>query len=150
VYIGSISEDEYAGPYYGFLHAFRAGIPNNPPSKPVFSGPRVGLVGREYEYTIVASDPDGEDVSYYISWAGAGDQAFWYGPYPSGEKVTVSHTWEEPWPGPIVAKARDSFGEDSEVVELEVMVSKNRVLGVWFFGRFERCSWLCSATYHNH
>ena len=40
--------------------------PPNKPSKP--AGPATGGVGIDYEYTFIATDPDGDDIYYKIDW----------------------------------------------------------------------------------
>ena len=63
------------------------------PEKPDIDGPKEGKPGIEYNYTFVSTDPEGEDLFYYIDW---GDGTFedWIGPYQSGETVTMSHEWK--------------------------------------------------------
>ncbi|KAA0001587.1 MAG: hypothetical protein FE048_05275, partial [Thermoplasmata archaeon] len=41
---------------------------NNPPDAPSIIGPTEGKIRTEYEYTFVATDPDGDDVYYWIQW----------------------------------------------------------------------------------
>ena len=64
------------------------------PNTPMVSGPKNGVIGESYEYSITALDPQGDDVYYKISW---GDCAvmYWDGPHKSGEKVTYEHAWCE-------------------------------------------------------
>jgi len=61
---------------------------NQPPNAPMITGPAEGVVGEEYEYTCVSTDPEDDDVYYYIDW-GDGNVEDWIGPYASvGLKVT--------------------------------------------------------------
>jgi len=64
------------------------------PNTPMVSGPKNGVIGERYEYSITALDPQGDDVYYKISW---GDCAvmYWDGPHKSGEEVTYEHAWCE-------------------------------------------------------
>jgi len=41
---------------------------NQPPNAPTIEGPTTGTVGEEYSYTLLAADPDGGDISYWIDW----------------------------------------------------------------------------------
>jgi hypothetical protein len=64
----------------------------NEQNPPTITGPTNGKAGINYDFTFVANDPEGDDVSYYIDW---GDGTFedWFGPYPSGQEVIKTHKW---------------------------------------------------------
>ena len=66
---------------------------NQLPNAPTIDGPTSGSAGTSYTYTFTATDPDGDDVKYYIDW-GDGDTE-WTGFSASGIPVVVSHTWGE-------------------------------------------------------
>lgn len=85
---------------------------NAPPIKPDISGPASGNAGEEYDYTFVATDPDGHDVKYFIDW-GDGDTE-WTSSAASGTSVTRSHTWATKGTYTIKAKAKDIHGAESE------------------------------------
>jgi len=87
--------------------------PNRPPDPPAIAGPTIGAVGIEYEYTLETTDPEGEDVHYYVEW-GDETNSGWIGPYPSGKEVTVSHTWTSPDDYETRAKAKDTNDAESE------------------------------------
>jgi len=89
------------------------GYPSNPPAAPTITGPTFGLVNKEYTYTVVATDPDGDDVYYYIDW-GDNSNSGWIGPYNSGTQVPASHTWNSPGTYVIRAKAKDVHHVSSE------------------------------------
>ncbi len=82
----------------------------NDQNPPVISGPTFGAPGVEYEYTFVAEDPEGDDIWYFIDWD---DTTFedWFGPYPSGTVVTVSHSWSEVGTYEIRAKSKDIWDD---------------------------------------
>ena len=85
------------------------GLDPDAPNAPNIKGPTVGKPGIEYEYTYVSTDPNGDDVFYYINW-GDGTYNSWIGPYTSGTIVTVNHTWIKKdfyW---IIAQAKDVNG----------------------------------------
>lgn len=64
----------------------------NIPDRPV--GPTTGEAGIEYEYTFTTTDPDGDNVYYWVDWDDS--MSFEeYGPYPSGATVTAKHVWKE-------------------------------------------------------
>jgi len=66
---------------------------NNPPSAPYVTGPNNGKIGVEYNWTFVSTDPDEDNITYYIDWADECGGAEWYGPYPSGEEINIAHTY---------------------------------------------------------
>ncbi|MDH7507227.1 MAG: PKD domain-containing protein, partial [Candidatus Thermoplasmatota archaeon] len=102
---------------------------NENPNKPVINGPTVGNPGIEYEYTFNATDPDGDTLEYYINW-GDGDITGWIGPYASGEKISLNHSWEKKGNYIIFAKVRDIFGEVSESASLNVEIPRNRIINI--------------------
>ena len=84
---------------------------NNPPEAPDIDGPTKGDVGKEYEFTIMTTDPLNEDVYYWIEW-GDGTMEEWIGPYASGENVTASHTWTEKGTYSIRGKAKNALNAE--------------------------------------
>jgi len=86
---------------------------SDPPDAPTISGPASGMEGLEYDFTFVTSDPNDDDIFYYIDW-GDGTNSGWIGPYPSDEEVIVSHTWFEHGTYDIKSKAKDTYGAGSE------------------------------------
>lgn len=84
----------YAGFDYAHYRIGYAESKNEPPTLPDINGPTSGNAGTEYNYTFTATDPDGDDVYYYVDWDDSNDSG-WVGPYSSGQKVTLSHTWFE-------------------------------------------------------
>jgi len=81
---------------------------NQPPNAPIISGPASGTVGEEYNYLFVTTDPDGENVFYWIDW-GDNYNTSWIGPYNSNEEVNLDHIWSEEDTYTITAKAKDVF-----------------------------------------
>jgi hypothetical protein len=136
VYIGSVNRDP-RGEKYGVLHAFNDGVPNNPPSAPIINGPKKGMAGEEYTYTFESTDPDGEDIYYYVSWTSSSLDSDWFGPYHSGETMSLDLSWEGEMEYTIHAKARDMFGEDSEISTLEVSIPKSKSISTPFFSILE-------------
>jgi hypothetical protein len=101
--------------------------PNNPPSTPNLSGPTSGKSGYIYNYTISATDPDEDNISYYINW-GDGTNSGWIGLYPSGEIITINHTWSEKGTYTIKAKAKDEYGNESGWATLVVSIPRTRMV----------------------
>jgi len=119
VYIGSSWQ-----PSNGYLHAFGELDPNAPDA-PGIDGQTSGKAGKEYEYKFKSTDPNGDDVYYYIEW-GDGKIEDWIGPIPSGEEIRVTHTWDEKGSYTIKARAKDTNNLWGPWGELEVTMPKNQ------------------------
>ena len=100
-------------------------MPNISPNTPMITGPTDGKVRIEYKYTIVATDPNEDDVYYDIDW-GDDTTSGWIGPYPSGEEVTISHAWSEQETYTIKVKAKDDFDAESDWATLEISMPKTK------------------------
>lgn len=123
VYIGTYISDIES---FGCLFAFCNGVENIPPSKPIVNGPTSGHLFENYEFTMRSTDPEGEDISYYVVWEPSSLYAIWYGPYKSGETITLNHTWET-YPSDFIIRviARDSYGMESEQTEFTIKITEN-------------------------
>jgi outer membrane protein assembly factor BamB len=88
-------------------------INNQPPSTPTIDGTISGKIKQNYEYTIVSTDPEDNNISYYVTW-GDGTNSGWIGPFTSGEEQTVSHTWDKKGTYTIQVKARDNYSAESD------------------------------------
>lgn len=82
------------------------------PNKPSIEGPSSGKPQIEYLYSVVAADPQGEDVYYCVDW-GDGSMNDWIGPYGSEQAITVSHVWGTKGDFSVRVKARDESGFES-------------------------------------
>ncbi|KYK22139.1 hypothetical protein AYK24_08480 [Thermoplasmatales archaeon SG8-52-4] len=81
---------------------------NNPPEAPDIKGPITSKPGILYDYIFKATDPDGDDVRYFIDWDDGNTE--WTEYCPSGEEIIVSHLWEEGKYHQIRARANDTHG----------------------------------------
>jgi hypothetical protein len=99
---------------------------NTPPNKPDISGTTSGSIGVSYEYTFVTTDPNNDNIYYYIKW-GDGQEEEWIGPYASGEEVKLSHTWTEARSYVISAKTKDIHEANSQWGSLEIVMPKNKL-----------------------
>ena len=110
-------------------------LSNDPPGAPTIDGPASGKAGTSYDYDFTATDPEGEDVYYYVDW---GDGTFddWFGPFASGTAGTASHTWEEQGDYTITAKAKDTNGLIGPEATLPVTMPRNRAVVNTFFSWF--------------
>ena len=81
-------------------------MPNGTPIVPTINGPTQGRYGRKYDFTFVSTDPEEHELYYLVDW-GDDSESDWDGPYPSGEEVTISHTWSEEGTFDVKVKAKD-------------------------------------------
>jgi len=104
-------------------------VVNIPPGTPDITGPANGKTGEECEYRFVTTDPNEDDVSYYVEW---GDESVedWSEPYESDENFTVGHTWDAKGAYTIRVKARDIHGAESDWATLEVSMPKNKPINM--------------------
>jgi len=137
----------------GPIWHFTTGI-NHPPDAPDIEGPTVKPVprplpkqGEPINYTFKSTDPDGHDVYYYIDWDD-GSCEDWFGPYPSGEEITVEHTWNHIGTCSIKAKAKDIYGEESDWGYLDIIIPKDKTFNFnfnifnWWLDSFPILQWL--------
>lgn len=119
----------------GWSEESKIWISNEPSNKPVIRGPRLFVKqGIPQEYTFSAKDPDGDQVYILVIWNnGSGS---WEGPLKSGERLKLSHTWNEPETKyTIRAKSKDTFGYESEWTSITVFTPRNHKIN---FNLFER------------
>ena len=113
---------------------------NDPPNQPTLKGPRRGRNGTAYNYTFYASDPDGDNIYYYLVWGDTYWEGWWegwIGPYASGEEVTLENTWDEDGKYTVRVKAKDEYSAKSDWATLKVSIPKNKSLDInLFFLRF--------------
>ena len=109
---------------------------NQPPSIPTIDGPSSGKPGVEYCITFNSTDPDGDEIFYYIDW-GDGEYEDWFGPHESGENVTKCHTYP-----PITklyeirVKVKDIYGAESGWGTIYVFIYRARFPDKSLFLRF--------------
>ncbi|MBC7128139.1 MAG: PKD domain-containing protein [Thermoplasmatales archaeon] len=102
----------------GMLVFSALAIANNPPEKPTINGPSSGEAGKEYTFTAVANDPDGDKIFYCFKW---GDGNEFCTPYVnSGQQVEAKHTWQEKGTYVVTVTATDEHGAKSEPATLQV------------------------------
>ena len=92
---------------------------NLPPDAPDINGQISGKVGNEYDYTIITTDPEADDLYYLIDW-GDGSIDEWIGPYASNELVIAHHSWSEEGTYLIKARAKDVHGAIGNWETLEI------------------------------
>ena len=100
---------------------------NNPPEKPIIDGPISGKVRTEHTYNAIASDLDGDHVSYLFDWGDLTNSG-WTEYVPSGTMINQSHKW---WFGgtyTVKIKAKDSYAAQSEWTELQLTMPRNKIV----------------------
>ncbi len=108
---------------------------NNPPLIPEIEGPTVGNPGVEYDYTFSTTDPELDDIYYYVTW-GDGYIEPWIGPFDSGETIVLSHNWSYEGDYTIKAKAKDTYDAEGPWGELQVTMPRNKAMIYSLFLRF--------------
>jgi len=95
-----------------------------PPEPPEIYGSTSGRINKEYEYTAVTTDPEGDQIFYMFDW-GDGNQTDWIGPVESGDSISASHSWSEIGDYNVKSKAKDvedsrSRWSDEYVVSMDI------------------------------
>jgi C1A family cysteine protease len=112
---------------------------NHPPQDPTLRGKRFVKANTTYEYTFSATDPDGDDVYYYLNWGDTywdGGSVGWIGPYPSGQKITLEKTWKETGNYTVRIKAKDRYDAKSDWSTLKVSLPVSYAVPMqWFWER---------------
>jgi hypothetical protein len=99
---------------------------SRPPTAPTIDGPNKGKVGLTYDYKFLSTDPNEDDIYYYVDW-GNDNNIGWVGPYNSGEEVTLNHTWNEKGTYTLKVKAKDSYCTVSDTTTLKVTMPRSRL-----------------------
>jgi parallel beta-helix repeat protein len=108
-------------------------VENHPPNAPKIDGLTSGKKGIEYEYILNATDPDGNNIKYFIDWDD-GNTA-WTNYYESGTEIKLKHTWNKMGTYTIRTKAKDIFDEESEWETLKVIMPKNQNMWIHMLSR---------------
>jgi PKD repeat protein len=96
---------------------------NHPPETPTLTGRQSGKNGTTYSYTFSTTDPDGDDVYYYLNWGDDywfGGAVGWIGPYKSDQSIALEKTWAEKGNYTIRVKAKDRYDAKSDWTTLTV------------------------------
>ena len=106
-------------------------IENDIPNSPTITGPSNGKAEYEYTYTFSTIDPNGDCLTNFtIDWGDYNIEVV-DGPFASGEKINLSHTWIYKATYMIKAKAKDIYGAESDWGILEVTIPKNYIYNWW-------------------
>ena len=105
---------------------------SQPPTEPQINGPKNGRVGVEYEWSFVSTDPNGDNISYYIEWGDTDGEGEWYGPFKSGEILVVTHKYTSEDTFTIKAMAMDENGDESGWSYYVVIMPRNKMTNTIF------------------
>ncbi|MBC7128140.1 MAG: PKD domain-containing protein [Thermoplasmatales archaeon] len=111
----------------GMLVFSALAIANNPPEKPTINGPSSGEAGKEYTFTAVANDPDGDKIFYCFDWGDGNEFCTQY--VNSGQQVEAKHTWQEKGTYVVTVTATDEHGAKSEPATLQVSMPLSQSIG---------------------
>jgi len=109
-------------------------IDNDGPTAPIIDGPSEGKVNEMQDFYFSATDPEGDDVYYYVDW-GDGTTPEWSGPYNSGEEEKFSYYYTDKMDYNIRVKAKDSYGSESDWTELLFTAPKTKTISFKIFER---------------
>lgn len=119
---------------YDVLLVKVAAFENQRPNWPVIKGQTNGKAGRKYEYKIMATDPDDDNVYYFIDWDSFDYWGYYdtelIGPFASGEEVTVNHTWYDDDNFTIKVMTIDVHGGESDWATMKVTMPKYKALNI--------------------
>jgi hypothetical protein len=79
------------------------------PSVPVINGRFRGLIHKNYDFSINAIDPKGDNIYCMWDW-GDGKVSEWFGPYEQGETIQAVYTWHQPGVFNVKVKAKSVSG----------------------------------------
>jgi hypothetical protein len=137
-----VAWDEHGASSKGDIWMFKT-IISLPPEPPILDGPSSGKAGVEYCLTVYSTGSNEDEFMYLIDW---GDETTsgWIGPYPQGVPQEVCHTYYSTGNYNIRAKAKDSYGTESEWSDtFSVNIPRNRAsifklnLISWILERFQ-------------
>lgn len=111
---------------------------NHAPIAPTIDGPRHVRLDVEYKWSFNSTDPDGDNITYYVDWGDECGGAEWHGPFPSGENVEIGHTYTSKNILLINSLAVDENGAESNMTYFEVAISKSCSIDFIFMRLLER------------
>jgi parallel beta-helix repeat protein len=91
--------------------------PNYPPANLQIRGPSAGGNGIVFNFTVNATDSEGDQISYKWDW-GDGNITDWLGPFNSSVSITRSYAWASDGNYSIRVKAKDIGGGESNWSEI--------------------------------
>ena len=105
---------------------------NIPPNPPEVNGPSLGKIGEKIDFEISTTDYENEKIYYMIDWDDGSDEEV-YGPYNSGEEISISHTFNEKGTYFVKVKAKDASNDESPSVLHNINIEKGKQKSKLFF-----------------
>lgn len=115
-----------------------ASMENHRPDAPTISGPTSVKIGLGHTWSFNSTDPDGDNLTYYVDWGDVCGGAEWHGPYPSGVAINMDHTYQVVNVLLINSMAVDEHGAESNMTYFEVNITISVSLDCMFQRLFER------------
>jgi len=101
-------------------------VENLPPNIPVIDGQNTGRPDLKYDYHIIVSDPDNDNL--YVKWNwGDGTSSDLIGPITSGSEVSGSHIWNTKGSYKISVDIEDEHGL-SVTAYKDVTIPRNKIM----------------------
>jgi len=147
--VGDGSMEMMAGGRNGKLTCFSGGMNasvNYPPYPPNINGTTNGIVGEEYEYTFVTTDPDNDSIYYRIDW-GDGNITPWIGPFDSGVGCNCSHSWVAAGNYTIKVEAKDTKNAKSDWSSMSVEIVNQISFNISLFQGWNFVTIACENNY---
>jgi hypothetical protein len=120
-----VAWDEHGASTAGHIWRFTT-VLSQPPEAPIIEGPPSGKAGVEYCITVHSNGQNGDEFMYIIDW-GDGATSGWLGPHSQGEPIEACYTYYFTGNYYIRAKAKDTFGFESEWSEpFSVNIPRNK------------------------
>ncbi|RLF77467.1 hypothetical protein DRN38_08280, partial [Thermococci archaeon] len=144
-YVKAKAKDEYGGESdWSAPLTVVIDDPPNKPSKP--NGTQSGEVGQSYSYETSTTDPDGDPVMYEFNWGDGTTTDTEY--YPSGETISVTHSWSQEGGYPVKVRAYDGLKWSEWSDPLPVIIGEVNLQVIspnggerWFRGETHEIKW---------
>ena len=111
---------------------------NQPPDNPEIEGKRTFKVGEggKYPYTIYSTDPNGDNVKYFIEWSDGSNETTDF--FASGEKTKLYTTIPSQEGTYLIFKIKtiDIYGAESDWAKLEISVPRTKIYWLRFIEMF--------------
>ena len=98
---------------------------NRPPTKPKCNGLNIVYKNKMYTYKIQSTDPELNCITYKIYW-GDNRQAEFFGPFSSGEEISINHSYSQNGFYVMKISALDGFGEESPLNYQTITVTNSK------------------------
>jgi len=100
-------------------------VENRRPDAPTIDGPTRVKAGVEYTWSFNSTDPDGDNITYYVDWGDVCGGAEWHGPYPSSQEVFLTHAYASKNTLIINSMAVDEHGAESNMTYFDVIIPRS-------------------------